>query len=65
MEYTLDQVKYENNTHWVLELPGNAGYEVYKTGITHSTRCAQIGFFNGAGLQRAVDEANRRMSQTG
>lgn len=27
--------------HWVLKV--KTGFEIYKTGITHSTRCAQLG----------------------
>lgn len=36
------------------------GYEVYKNGITHATRCAQIGWAGEVGLQKAIAEINKR-----
>lgn len=63
MSYKLKDVAYEKGAHWVLRLP-NGHYEVYKTGITHSTRCAYIGWTDEKGLQRAIDEANRREENT-
>ncbi len=55
----LSNIKYENATHWVLSV--KTGYEVYKTGVTHSTRCARIGWPNSdKGLNRAIIEADKR-----
>ena len=52
-------ILYENRTHWVMAV--KTGYEVYKIGVTHSTRCAQIGWPNSdKGLNRAILEADRR-----
>jgi len=54
-------ILYEKGRYWVMKaLKG--GYEVYKTGITHSTRCAQIGFPGEVGLERAKTEIDRRIA---
>lgn len=53
------QIVYETNKHWVLDL-GNRGYEVYRKTITHSERCAVIGFTGDKGLDRAKAEIERR-----
>lgn len=55
-------ILFEKGDYWVKEAP-KGGYEVYKTGITHSTRCAQIGFTGDRGFQRAKDEIDRRIAQ--
>lgn len=40
------------------------GYEVYKEGLTHSTRCAQIGWPDSDyGKQKAIEECVRRYNQ--
>ena len=52
-------IAYENTSHWVLALP-NGAFEVYKKTITHSVRCAQIGYKGQNGLNRAIAETNRR-----
>jgi len=54
-------ILFEKGDYWVKETP-KGGYKVYKTGITHSTRCAQIGFKGAPGLQRAKDEIDRRIA---
>jgi hypothetical protein len=59
MNYKLKDIVHERGAHWVLRLP-NGHYEVYKTGITHSTRCAYIGWEGDKGLQRAIAEVERR-----
>lgn len=56
--YKLKDVVFEQGKHWVLRVDG--GYEVYRTGVTHSTRCAQIGYTGERGLQKAIAEAQRR-----
>ena len=53
------QIVYETNKHWVLDL-GDKGYEVYRKTITHSERCARIGFTGANGLDRAKAEIERR-----
>lgn len=56
-----DQIAYETGTHWVLEIqPGR--FEVYKSGVTHSIRCAQIGPYPepGRAKARAIEECDRR-----
>jgi hypothetical protein len=56
-------ILYENPTHWVARA-AKGGFEVYRIGITHSTRCATIGYEGDAGLQRAKAEADRRHNAT-
>ena len=58
--YKESQIAYEKGIYWVLNL-GKKGFEVYKTGITHSTRCAQIGYEGEKGLTRAKAEIDRRL----
>lgn len=52
----------ETKNYWALRTP--KGYEVYKTGITHSVRCARIGFTGQEGLERAKQECLRREQLT-
>lgn len=61
MTYTEAQIAYEKGEYWVLNL-GKKGFEVYRNGITHSTRCAVIGFQGGTGLSRAIAEIDRRIT---
>jgi hypothetical protein len=54
-------IAYEKGPFWVLDLKAK-GFEVYKTGITHSTRCARIGYTGANGLARAIAEIDRRLA---
>ena len=56
--YKESDIMHETKNYWVLRL--QKGFEVYKKGITHSTRCAQIGFSGEKGLNRAIFECNKR-----
>lgn len=58
--YDLKDVVYETDKHWVLKV--SYGYEVYCIGVTHSTRCSQIGFHGQVGLDKAIAEIKRRES---
>jgi len=51
-------IAFETDQHWVKRVP--KGFEVYKTGLTHSTRVASIGYTGDKGLQRAKHEIERR-----
>jgi len=51
-------ILYENGKHWVTHYKG--GYYVFKSGVTHSTRCATIGYKGKIGLDKAISEADRR-----
>jgi hypothetical protein len=53
-------ILHESGAYWVTHAP--YGYEVYKTGHTHSTRCAQIRYTGAQGLARAIAECERRAS---
>jgi len=58
---TESDIKYQTKTHWVLKV--KYGHEVYKTGATHSTRCAIIGRFPDS-LERAIIECDKRHANT-
>lgn len=49
-------IVYENPTHWVLRVA--KGWEIYRIGVTCSTRCATIG--RGIPVSRAIEEADKR-----
>jgi hypothetical protein len=51
-------ILYENGPFWVCR--EHYGFGVYKVGVTHSTRVANIGFKGDDGLQRAKAETDRR-----
>lgn len=53
-----DQIVYDTGAYWVKQTC--KGFEVYKTGLTHSTRCAVIGYRGQKGLDRAKAEIERR-----
>jgi hypothetical protein len=59
----LKDVVFETDHHWVKRVP--KGFEVYKTGLTHSTRVAIIGYTGDKGLQRAKAEIERREAASG
>lgn len=58
MKYNIKDVVYEQGNYWVLKLKN--GYEVYKLGISYSTRCARIGYTGDIGLNKAKAEIDRR-----
>jgi len=54
-------IVYEKSDYWALQTP-KGYFEVYQVGITHSTRCAQIGYAGEEGLARVKAEIDRRIS---
>lgn len=63
--YKESDIAYESSPYWVLRVPTgrNKGtYEVYKEGVTHSTRCAIIGWTGQKGLDKAIAECQRRIN---
>lgn len=56
--YKEADIAFESGDYWVLRVA--TGFEVYKTGVTCSTRCAIIGYRGDEGLQRAKSEIARR-----
>jgi hypothetical protein len=52
-------ILYENKNYWVYGTKKGT-YEVYKVGITHSTRCAIIGYKGNEGLEMAKAECDKR-----
>lgn len=59
---TESDILYENGNYWVCA-SAKGGYEVYRNGITHSTRCAIIGYKENEGLERAKAECNKRANK--
>jgi len=55
---TEEDILYENSDYWVCK--SKNGYEVYKNCITHSTRCAIIGYEGEKGLNMAIYECDKR-----
>lgn len=64
MSYREEDIKYETHDFWVLDV-GQKGYEVYRTGATHSTRVASIGHGESPalGITRTIAEAVRRQEE--
>lgn len=60
VSYQEKDIVYERGDYWVLMVPSKKHFEVYKTGITHSTRCAVIGYHGPKGLALAIKECNKR-----
>ena len=58
MSYKETDIMHETKNYFVIRVI--KGYEVYKTGITHAVRCAQIGFKGKVGLEKAIAECDRR-----
>lgn len=58
-----EDILHETAHFWVLAV-GKKGFEVYRTGLTHSTRVARIGHATEQsphlGLPRAIQECERR-----
>jgi len=52
-------ILYENGLYWVMETPSGY-YEIYKNGLTYSTRCAIIGYRDKEGLDKAIRECDKR-----
>lgn len=54
----LKDIVFESGKYLVLKT--KHGFEVYKHGITHSTRCAIIGYKGHIGLDKAIREIQKR-----
>lgn len=52
-------IVHEGARHWVHKTPKGT-FEVYRIGVTASTRCAIIGFTGADGMRRAIAEVERR-----
>lgn len=60
MSYRLQDILHETHDFWVLDV-GIKGYQVYRKGITHSTKVASIG--KSIGLEKAICECDRRQKE--
>lgn len=58
--YREQDIVFEQGGYWVLRV--DYGFDVYRTGLTHSTRCARIGFKGETGVCRAQAEIARRLA---
>jgi hypothetical protein len=54
-----EDIVYENATHWVSREPNGDMY-IWRTGLTHSTRCGVVGHGVANQRARAIAEADRR-----
>lgn len=57
------EILFEKENYFIVKSNQHKGYDVYKSGITHATRCAQIGLEGQAGLDRAKAEIERRITK--
>jgi hypothetical protein len=53
-------ILFENGDYWIKK--ANHGFEVYRQGITHSTRVAIIGYEGAEGLEKAKNEIEKRLT---
>lgn len=53
----------ENGKYYILRV--KTGYEIYKNGPTHATRCAIIGYKGNNGFNKALIEIDRRVKLDG
>jgi hypothetical protein len=53
-------ILFEIGNYWVSKSDKHTGYDVWEAGITHSRRCAIIGYDGEKGLERAKAEAVKR-----
>lgn len=56
------KIVYETRNFWVCDI-GKKGFEVYKAEVTVSKKIASIGLGKNLGLQRAIEECDRRQAQ--
>lgn len=60
MKYLESDIAHENGKFWVLKLPKDKGFQVYESGITHSTLRDTIGFPGEKGLDKAIEKCDKR-----
>ncbi len=60
MKYLESDIAHENGKFWVLKLPKDKGFQVYESGITHSTLRDTIGFPGQEGLDKAIEKCDKR-----
>lgn len=53
-------ILFEIGDYWVYESHDWCGYVVMKNGQTHAVMVARIGYEGDRGLERAIQEANKR-----
>jgi hypothetical protein len=57
----LSDIVIERSPYWV-KRTAKGYFEIYRNGVTHSTRCAVIGFAGEEGLRRVNAEIDRRIA---
>ena len=58
MSYKLSDIVVETDNHFAIRVKN--GFEIYRRGLTHATRVAQIGWTGKEGLERTRKEIARR-----
>lgn len=51
-------ILYQKGDFWVIK--AKFGYEIYRDGITHASRCSIMGYEGEEGLQKTIKECDRR-----
>jgi hypothetical protein len=54
-------ILYERDGYWIKRADYFNGFEVFRVGATHSTRCAAIGYTGQRGLDMAKKEIEKRL----
>lgn len=67
MFFAEPDILYENGDYWVCAVTTpegkDKGFEVYRNCITHSTRCAIIGYKGNDGIKRAIEICDKLASE--
>lgn len=63
--YKEEDIKHQTRNFWVLGLPKSGFYEVYQSGVTHSTRVASVSSSRNPilALKRAIETCNKRQQE--
>lgn len=62
LEEKESRIVYEKGDYWVWKSEAHKGYDVLRTGITHSVRVGIIGYEGLEGIERAKKEIDRRLA---
>ena len=57
----LKDIVFELDNYFVLK--AKHGFEIYKSGITHSIRCAIIGYEGQIGIDKSIREIQKRQER--
>lgn len=58
------EILFQRGDYWICRAPKpRKGFEIYRDGVTHATRCGVIGFEGEEGMARAKAEIARRLGE--